>query len=262
MPQPRALVVRTAGTNCDLEAVHACRLAGAAVDLLHIRRLIEDPAPLERAHLLVLPGGFSYGDDLGAGRILANEIRSLLGDAIRAFIDSGKLVLGICNGFQVLVKAGLLAGDSGVPSVTLVTNDSDRFEDRWVHLRVESDRCPFVERGERLYLPVAHAEGKLLARDESVLDELARDDQVVLRYVDAAGSAAGYPDNPNGSMRCIAGICSPCGRILGLMPHPERHVSSLQHPSWTRRPPGEKVGEGDGLRIFRRAMEVARAELV
>lgn len=262
MSQPRALVLRTAGTNCDHEAVHACELASASVDLMHIHQLIADPAQLERYHLMILPGGFSYGDDLGAGRILANEIRFRLRDATEKFVADGKLILGICNGFQVLVKSGLLpGGESREQAVTLTYNDSNRFEDRWVHLEVVTDRCAFVERGERLYLPVAHAEGKFIPRDDQVMRDLEQNDQIVFRYVDAAGNAAAYPANPNGSVGDVAGIMDPTGRILGLMPHPDRHVNGFQHPTWTRRKERGNL-EGDGLRMFRRAVEVARAELV
>ena len=261
MSTPRILVLRTAGTNCDREAVHACELVGADVDLMHVGNLLDRPALLERYHLLLLPGGFSYGDDLGGGRILANEIRYRLGDAVRAFVADGKLVLGICNGFQVLVKAGLLpGGGDGSPTVTLADNDSARFEDRWVHLEVTSDASIFLDPGDRLYLPVAHAEGKLVARDDAVLDEIRESGRDVLRYVTDDGGPASYPDNPNGSIRGVAGLCDPTGRILGLMPHPESHVYRTQHPFWTRL--GEPAAEGDGLRLFRRAVEVARAEVV
>lgn len=265
MHEPRALVLRTAGTNCDAEAVHACRLVGCDVDLVHIRQILDDPSRLETYHLLLIPGGFSYGDDLGGGRILANEIRYRLREATEKFIADGKLVLGICNGFQVLVKAGLLPGRDGddEPTVTLTHNDSNRFEDRWVHLEVVSDRCAFVEKGERMYLPVAHAEGKFVTRDDALLGELESAGQIVFRYVDAQGGPASYPDNPNGSVGNVAGITDPTGRILGLMPHPERHVTAYQHPTWTRRRgPLNALGDGDGLAMFRRASELARSELV
>ena len=263
MGRPRALVLRTAGTNCDAEAVHACELAGAEVERLHIHRLLADPTLLERYHLLILPGGFSYGDDIGGGRILANEIRHRLAEPFERFTIEGKLVLGICNGFQVLVKSGLLPGGvpGPTPTVTLTHNDSNRFEDRWVYLKAVSDRCVFVERGEILYLPVAHAEGKFMTIDDDVTEQLRTNDQIAFVYTDAQGRTIGYPGNPNGSIHDIAGITSPNGRMLGLMPHPERHVSPYQHPSWTRRPPGPN-DEGAGLAIFRRAMELAKAELV
>jgi len=264
MTKPRVLVLRTAGTNCDLETIHAFRLAGGEVEALHINRLFEDPAKLERFHILVFPGGFTYGDDLGAGRILATEIRFRLAADLRRFIGAGKLVLGICNGFQVLVKAGILPGgpegETADGAVTLTFNESNRFEDRWVWLDAVGGSSVFVEKGRRLFLPVAHAEGRFVARDAAVLDTLRDRDQILFRYVDPDGKPCGYPGNPNGSAAAIAGITDPSGRILGMMPHPERHVARWQHPSWTRSESRDE--RGDGLEIFERAVETARRDVV
>jgi len=260
--QPRVIVLRTAGTNCDEETAYAWTLAGAIAERIHINRLIERPGLLDRYQVLTIPGGFSYGDDIAAGKILANQIVHHLADAMHAFLEAGKLILGICNGFQVLVKSGLLPnglqraadkagpGAAGRQVVTLAANDSGKFEDRWVHLRAETDRCVFLQGGERLFLPVAHAEGKLVAR-AGVLEQLRAGGYVALRYVDEAGRPGPYPVNPNGSEDDIAALTDATGRVLGLMPHPERHVHRTHHPLWTRR---EDAGEPDGLRLFRRAV--------
>ena len=251
----KTLILRTAGTNCDRETAHAFRRAGSEVDLVHVNRAIEAPEMLESYRILVFPGGFTYGDDLGAGTIFANRIRSVLLEPVRALVDRGGLVLGICNGFQILVKTGLLPaldgyGETG--AATLTANDSNHFEDRWGDLEVTSDVSPFVRRGDRIRCPVAHAEGKFVTRDEATFARLEENGQIVFRYVGRDGSAdPGYPENPNGSRHAVAGICDPTGRILGLMPHPERHLEPAHHPSWTR---GGLAEEGDGLRMFRNAV--------
>ena len=250
------LIIRTAGTNCDEETRFAFEQASSEVILLHINRVIENPTVLDRAQILALPGGFSYGDDIAAGRIHANELRTKLGDRLEQFVDDGKLVIGICNGFQILAKTGLLPGPfapDAEQTVTLTHNNSNQFEDRWVHLRADSDKSPFVRKGQTLYLPVAHGEGKFVARDRRTLDDLKGNGQVVLRYVDSDGNTgAGYPANPNGSADDIAGICDVTGRVLGLMPHPERHILPTQHPRWTREGPADV---GDGLQMFRNAVD-------
>lgn len=253
------LILRTAGTNCDIETAHAFERAGAETDLVHINRLKSREAELAPYQILTIPGGFTYGDDIAAGTILANEIRRFIFDEVRRFIAEGRLVLGICNGFQVLVKAGILpdpASARGPQQVTLTYNDSGKFEDRWTWLRiVNGDRCVFTRGIDRLlHMPVAHAEGKFIARDENVLRAIEGGGQVTLTYVDREGHPAGYPWNPNGSTAGIAGICDASGRILGMMPHPERHVDPTQHPRWTREGLEE---EGDGLAIFRNAVQFA-----
>ena len=254
MATVRALVLRTAGTNCDVETAFALEQAGSAADVIHVQRVTERPSMLDEYQILALPGGFSYGDDVAAGKVFANEMKHMLGDPLAAFVAAGKLVIGICNGFQVMVKLGLLPGPFSAgarQSVTLTYNDSNKFEDRWVYLKVDSDRCVFTRGIERLYIPVAHGEGKFVAQDEGLLDDLEANGQVVFRYVNAESEPDGYPWNPNGSQRDIAGICDPTGRILGLMPHPERHVLPTQHPRWTRE--GLKP-EGDGAAVFRNAV--------
>ena len=256
----RVVVLRTAGTNCDLETEYAFEKAGAGVERVHVNRLVETPGRLNLVHILAIPGGFSYGDDIASGKLLANEIRFRMTDEIRRFVDAGKLIIGICNGFQVLVKAGLLPGlHRGQVQSTLSFNDSGKFEDRWVYLEAEDNPCAFVKPGENMYMPVAHGEGKFVA-DSGVLREMKERQLVVFRYVGPDGvGGAGYPWNPNGSMEDIAGICDPTGRIFGLMPHPERHIEPTQHPRWTRE--GLKR-EGDGVKVFRNAVEFARVNLL
>lgn len=260
MEKPRVIVLRTAGTNCDHETAYAFRTAGADVDLVHINQLTRGEKDLSSYQILAIPGGFSYGDDISAGKILANELRYKLRKPIEQFIADGKLMIGICNGFQVMVKAGLLPGFNGisdVQEVTLYTNDSGKFECRWVYLKsIDGNRCVFTKNmKEIIYLPVAHGEGKFTAINEKVLDALESSGQVVLKYVDPEGGYGGYPWNPNGSDRNIAGICDSTGRVFGLMPHPERYITRYNHPRWTR----EKLREeGDGLIIFRNAIEHAK----
>jgi phosphoribosylformylglycinamidine synthase len=254
------LVLRTAGTNCDLETEAAFELAGAAAERVHILRLREAPERLREADILALPGGFSYGDDLGAGRILGTELTRFLLDEVRALVERGGLVIGICNGFQVLVRAGLLPGGVGeagttpAQTATLALNRQGCFECRWIHVRVDSGRSPWLTEGAQLALPIAHAEGRFVA-PEAELDRLEAAGQLVLRYTRADGSAPeAFPDNPNGSQRHVAGACDPTGRILGLMPHPERYTAFHHHPAWTRREEAERFREGEGLSIFRNAV--------
>ncbi|MBN1911557.1 MAG: phosphoribosylformylglycinamidine synthase I [Pirellulales bacterium] len=259
MTQPNVLILRAPGTNCDRETMFAFEKAGAKAERLHVNRVLEDPAVIERFQILCLPGGFSYGDDVAAGRILGNQIQHHLADTMTAFKDAGKLILGICNGFQILIKSGVLLepdADEGLPA-TLTWNDSGRFEDRWVELGVEGDKCVFLRGIQRMYLPVAHAEGKFVTRSAQVLDRLDTAGQLVLRYRRLPGGTAGgngsvpFPDNPNGSMGDVAGVCDSTGRVLGLMPHPERHVDPTHHPRWTR---SETDATSDGLAVFTNAV--------
>jgi len=256
MATPKALVLRAAGTNCDRETLYALELAGFAAQRVHVFRLMETPAMLKEYQFLVIPGGFSYGDDVAAGKILANQMLHRLCEPLNEFLADGKLVLGICNGFQVMLKSGLLPWGSVSPDkahsdATMAWNDSGRFEGRWVHLACCSDKCLFLPSGETIALPIAHGEGKFVPRDPAVLRKLHEGDQVVVRYADARGNPGGYPVNPNGSVDDIAGICDSTGRMLGLMPHPERFVRITQHPRWTR----SGVGRADGMVLFQRAFD-------
>lgn len=259
MINPKVLILRTAGTNCDAETAAAFQLAGAETALVHIQNLIAGKVNLADYQILAIPGGFSYGDDISAGILLAVEMKHKLTDALNRFVANGKLILGICNGFQVLVRTGLLPGIH--PSIrdtpdmqqraTLTMNTSAKFECRWVDLATEESVCVFT-RGitSRMYLPVAHAEGRFTA-PSNVLEALALNKQVVFRY-----ARSEYPHNPNGSAVDIAGICDPTGRIFGLMPHPERFLMTWNHPRWTRLADTEEngSGEGDGLAIFKNAV--------
>jgi phosphoribosylformylglycinamidine synthase I len=254
MAKPRVLILRAPGTNCDAETQFAFEKAGAVAERLHIRRLRERPTALMRYQILVLPGGFTYGDDVAAGKILANQLAHFLGDSLRRFRDAERLILGICNGFQALLKAGLLMPpDEEGPIATLAPNRSGKFEERWVTLHVTPGRCPFLTGLERLYLPVAHGEGRFLCRREWELKGLQQTGQACLRYIDPQGGPAVYPLNPNGSQGDVAGLCDATGRVLGLMPHPERYVLPTQHPRWTRE---GLVDEGAGLTLFRNAVRV------
>lgn len=266
MSQPNILILRAPGTNCDAETAFAFERAGGKSQRIHLNRLLERSDMLADYQVLCIPGGFSYGDDVAAGRIFANQIRHHLADTLSAFRDSGKLILGICNGFQVLIKCGLLdTDDSQGPAATLTWNDSGRFIDCWVPLQVRAEGPPCVCLAgiERLNLPVAHAEGKFVTRDVETLDRLQQSGQLVLRYGSAADNACGLHGNPNGSLRDVAGICDRTGRVFGLMPHPERHIDPTQHPSWTRQQDSPvqaslthaDQAEGDGLQVFRNAVE-------
>ncbi len=254
MSKVRTLILRAPGTNCDGETVFAFQQAGAAVSLVHINELIHHQQRLSDYQIMVIPGGFTYGDDIAAGKVLANELRLKLGEDIQRFIEDGGLILGICNGFQVLVKAGFLpeSADGSSSLLTLAANDSGKFECRWVHLGVNKESpCVFTRGINSMYLPVAHAEGKVVA-DPKVLPDL----NIVLYFTDEQGNnKAGYPDNPNGSVGNIAGICDASGRIFALMPHPERYIRSTQHPQWTRQPTKEY---GDGFHIFLNAVQWAK----
>ncbi|MEI8176354.1 MAG: phosphoribosylformylglycinamidine synthase I [Candidatus Omnitrophota bacterium] len=261
MSKIKVIVLRAAGTNCDQETAFAFEKVGAVAELVHINRLINGDKDLKDYQILAIPGGFTYGDDIASGKILANELRYKLEYDIERFIKKGKLIIGICNGFQVLVKAGLLPGLTGAGQIesTLTLNDSARFEARWVYLKKENSQCVWT-RGipELLYLPVAHGEGKFTAKDETVLRLLDSEGLVAFRYVDQNGKYAGYPANPNGSADHIAGICDQTGRIFGLMPHPERYIEHTQHPRWTRQ---GSAKEGDGLAIFRSGVDYAKKSL-
>ena len=262
MSTPRVLILRAPGTNCDRETAYAFEKAGGKPDFVHINRLLEDPSLPAQYQVLCLPGGFSYGDDIAAGKILANQIRHHLQETLPNFKAAGKLILGICNGFQILIKSGVLLPDEPRlgPPATLTWNDTAKFEDRWVHLAATPGPCVFLRGIEQMYLPIAHAEGKFVTRSTEALSHLRSHQQLVLRYCDDAGASPDatlpFPINPNGSVANIAGICDETGRVFGLMPHPERHIDPTHHPRWTR---GEGREGGDGLAVFRNAIEYFRS---
>ena len=286
MTDMRVLVLRAAGINCDEEVMHCWRLVGAKPTLVHVNALARDPSMLDDVDLVTIPGGFSYGDDLAAGTILAQRILHDLTEALRRLVDRGGGILGVCNGFQVLVKTGLLpGGDFSSDQVTLTSNDSARFEARWVRLEIGTDRCPFLnpsnenarrdasraagfspredptassastgnqedDRHSYLELPVEHAEGKVVTSSDTVTRRLEAAGHIALRYVDANGRCDVYPANPNGSVAGIAGLCDSTGRIFGLMPHPDRFFDPTHHPLWTR---CRSTRTPDGLTVFQNA---------
>ena len=254
MSQSKILILRAPGTNCDQETGFAFEAAGGVVSYVHINQLVKSPSLLTNAQILCLPGGFSFGDDIAAGRILASQMQSRLSDAIDQFREAGKLILGICNGFQILIKSGFLlpADDDGLPA-TLTWNDSGRFLDLWVNLKSDNSKCVFLRDVEQMYLPIAHAEGKFVPRNESILDALQSNHQLALKYCRPGGlnGHVPYPHNPNGSTAHVAGVCDATGRIFGLMPHPERHIDPTHHPRWTREGLADK---GDGMIIFENAV--------
>lgn len=258
----KVAILFAAGTNCDSETAYAFELAGAKVDLVHINQVKTKRKSLANYAILAIPGGFTYGDYIAAGRILAAELKFGLSEDIEKFIRDDKLIIGICNGFQVLVKAGILPGNDGYfkdQTVTLDANDSNRYEDRWVYLKnVKGNRCLFTNGIEALlYIPVAHAEGKFIPKNEKILKQIKANRQVVLTYVDEQGRKAGYPYNPNGSIENIAGICDPTGRIFGLMPHPERFLQANFHPHWHR----QASVEPQGRFIYQNAVNYVRKNL-
>ncbi|RPF49865.1 phosphoribosylformylglycinamidine synthase [Thermodesulfitimonas autotrophica] len=255
--RPPVMVLRTDGTNCDVETAYAFEAAGGAPRLVHVNQLRAGREKLTDYRVLVIPGGFSYGDDVHSGKILAVELTSFLREEIESFVAAGGLVLGICNGFQVLVRTGLLPfGEVGPIRATLMVNDSARFECRWVRLRVEESPCVFTRgaAGRVVTFQAAHGEGKFFT-DPATLNKIERQGLVVFRYVDAAGRPTQqYPDNPNGSLGAIAGITDPTGRIMGLMPHPERNILPHHHPNWRRL----RSSYPDGRFVFENAVAAAR----
>ncbi|GAB7026087.1 phosphoribosylformylglycinamidine synthase subunit PurQ [Geotalea toluenoxydans] len=271
MAKAKALIITGNGTNCEMEAAHACRLGGFdEARIAHISDLLSGEIRLDDFHFLNLTGGFLDGDDLGSAKAQANRLRYAktqggnehLFEQLQRFIDDGKLVLGVCNGFQLLVKMGLLPGfaNNGRQQVaTLTFNDSGRFQDRWVYLKNNTaSNCIFtrgVEKG--LYLPIRHGEGKFVVDGPETLERIEKGNLAVLVYSDPAYTSATmeFPLNPNGSVNAIAGISSESGRIMGLMPHPEAFVNRIQHPRWTREDLPE---DGDGLVLFRNAAEYVK----
>ncbi|MCX8082479.1 MAG: phosphoribosylformylglycinamidine synthase I [bacterium] len=253
MVKPRVLILRVGGTNCDRETEWAFALAGGIPERVHINRLKDGSKKLNNYQILVIPGGFSYGDDISAGKVLANEIRHNLREEIKRFIEDKKPVIGICNGFQVLVKSGIFPWE-GRQVVSLGWNDSARFEDRWVYLKIEKTVSPFFkDMPPVIKLPVAHAEGKFIPKNKAVLERIEKGRLVIFRYCDADGNPAEYPFNPNGSINNIAGISSPDGLIVGMMPHPERAILKYYYPDWQNKRTKEEAGYG--LIFFRNVVK-------
>ncbi|MCL4110373.1 UNVERIFIED_CONTAM: hypothetical protein GTU68_027764 [Idotea baltica] len=223
-------------------------MAGATSERIHLFRLLENPDLLKDFQILCIPGGFSYGDDIGAGVIFSRQLRGQLNDAMREFLQADKLVLGICNGFQTILKAGLLMRRD---QITLTWNNSGRYTDRWVKLKVAGSNSVFMKDMDEFEVPIAHAEGRIAVSDDSVLQQLRSNQQISLCYWNDEASILPEPCNPNGSLANIAGLSDETGRVLGLMPHPERYLFATQHPQWTRR---ELRGDGEGLKLFTNAV--------
>lgn len=257
----KVLVLYGYGINCDNETGQGFKMARATAEKVHINELISGDRRLKNYQILALPGGFSFGDDISAGKVLANKFKYNLREELNDFIGDGKLIIGICNGFQAMVKLGILpALDKNYEKekVTLTFNDSGRFEDRWVYLKInQKSNCIWTQNIKNLYLPVRHGEGKFISKNKKVRETLNKQNQIVMQFVDDEGGLADYPFNPNGSEDSIAGICDKTGRIFGLMPHPEGFLFSQNHPRWTR----EKIKEGEGLKIFKNAVEFVKNKL-
>lgn len=247
--KPRVLILHANGTNRDLDVSHAFELAGAQSEIIHLNQLRTNKTNWQDYQILAIPGGFSYADVLGAGRVFSLDLRTYFTDEINAFINSGKPVIGICNGFQVLVKTGLLPDmQNKQTDATLTFNAQGQFECRWTTLLPQSKKCLWTKTLEEpIYCPVAHGEGNFTLQNTDLFTSLKQNDQIALCYANDQQQLANsvYPFNPNGSIADIAGVCNLQGNVLGLMPHPEDHILPYQHPRWTR---GEKGNSG--LRLF------------
>ncbi len=253
--KPKTLILRSPGTNCDVETAYAFELAGSDTVAIHINELLLDPDRLLDYQILCLPGGFSYGDDIAAGKVLSTQMENQLADHLREFHGRGNLILGICNGFQVLIKSGLLfANEVEGPPATLTWNASGRYINTWVPLTFDDKLCVFLHGLDELRLPIAHAEGRFVAGNQQALQYMEVNHQLAVKYGVDRGKDPGpalRPENPNGSMGDVAGVCDETGRIFGLMPHPERYIDPTQHPSWTRN--GSTPGIC-GLAVFENAV--------
>jgi len=259
--KPKVLILYGYGINCDNETQYGFELSGAKAEKVHVNQLISGGKTLKDYQILAIPGGFSFGDDIGAGKVLATKIKSNLAEEFLEFTKAGRLIIGICNGFQVMVKLGILPGfdgDYNKQEITLTFNDSGRFEDRWVYLKInQKSPCVWTRGIESIYLPIRHGEGKFVSRNEEIEERLIKQNQIVAQYTDEKGNLSSYPFNPNGSELNVAGVCDETGRIFGLMPHPEGFLFPQNHPRWTR----EKIEEGKGLKIFKNAVNFVKNEL-
>ncbi|MHA1368710.1 MAG: phosphoribosylformylglycinamidine synthase I [Promethearchaeota archaeon] len=254
MKTSKAIILMFPGSNCHIETKLALEIAGFSVSIIHINELIRGDESLEDYHLLALVGGFSYGDDIASGKVAANKLIFRLKDAIIEFAKE-KLIIGICNGFQILVKTGLLPAVNNKLEIqaTLTNNDIGHFYCNWVYLKnVNKSRCIFTKGIDTIQLPVAHGEGKFMVKDMKILDDMIKNDQIVFKYMKPDGSLANgeFYFNPANSYMDIAGICDPTGRILGMMPHPERYIYSINHPQWTL---DGNLANRNGLLIFKNA---------
>jgi phosphoribosylformylglycinamidine synthase I len=260
--KPAVLVITGHGLNCESESRTAWEWAGATVELVHLNDLLAGPAQLHRFQVLMFIGGFSFGDHMGSGLVMALRMRNAMADDLLRFIGEGRLVMGVCNGFQVLVQMGLLPGLGGSylsRRLALMQNDCGAFQNRWVELKCESTSpCIFTRGIDRIALPVRHGEGKIFATDLTVLEAVEASGGVACRYIDPGTGKPTqvFPWNPNGSQQAIAGLCDPTGRVFGMMPHPEAYLLAENHPTWEidRHRLGNPM-KGEGLRLFRNAVE-------
>ncbi len=248
MAEVKVLILRAAGTNCEMETAYAFEQAGGKVDIRHINYIKDNKNLISDYNIISIPGGFTYGDDISAGMIFAMQFNLYLQDEIKNFVEKGGVILGICNGFQVLVKSGILPDMDFNQKVSLVFNTAGKFIDRWVYLKVENkNNIFFKDLPDIIMLPIAHAEGRFIG-DKEIIENIENNNQAVLKYVDEKGSYSSYPYNPNGSINNIAGITDKTGRVFGLMPHPERFIFKEQSPEWLNNrdkvtPFGKKIFE-------------------
>ena len=263
------LIITGYGLNCEKETAIAFQNCGARPDLIHLADLLDQSEKLLDYHILVFVGGFSFGDHLGAGTVLANRLKFRLGKELRDFIDQGKLVLGICNGFQTMTRLGLvpaLTPSLFEPEIALAPNDSGVFWDDWVTLIGNpKSPCVFTQGLDKIELPVRHGEGKFIAKDSKTLEIIEKKNLVALRYAHPHNlrSTNEFPFNPNGSLNAIAGICDPTGRIFGLMPHPEAYLSPYNHPNWvSKKLEGILEDKGAGQKIFQNATDFVASEII
>lgn len=264
----RVLIVTGLGLNCEVETEEAFRMVGASPERVHLLDLLDETAPrrLTDYQILAFVGGFAFGDHLGAGFVFANKIRWRLYDPLVKFIERGGLAFGVCNGFQTMVRLGMLPGFDGdyrTPRATLAPNDRVGYRDAWVKLSFDPDSpCVWTHGLTSLDLPARHGEGKFLAESETVLERMESGHQVSARYVDPDGNPTqDWPWNPNGSPGAVAGVCDPTGRLFGMMPHPDAYLYPFQHPQWSRwRHEGRVPDEGGGLAIFRNGVDFAAAQ--
>ncbi len=255
MTKPRVAILKAEGTNFDEETKWAFDLAGGRADIILMSEVLQKPQILFKYQLLDLPGGFSYGDDLYSGKIWANEILSYLSDVIQKFISKNGIIIGVCNGFQVLVRAGLLPG-FGKPNenIGLIFNQRQKFECRWIKIKFQKSNCIFLKKDLIGFLPVEHGEGRFIVKNKTILERLKKNGQIVVEYVDSRNlPSKSYPDNPNGSTLAIAGISDTTGQIFGMMPHPEHHMVYYQYPNWRT----EKV-DPIGFQIYKTAIDYLR----
>ena len=261
--RPSVAVLSGFGINCETETMAVFEMAGASSERVHVNRLVNGELSLSNYDIMAIPGGFSFGDHLGSGRLMGNRLRFGLRSQVREFVKAGKPVIGICNGFQVLVKMGLLPGDEDVSLIqtaSLALNDSGHYEDRWVTLEIDQNSpCIWTKGIKRMRVPVRHGEGKFVTDNRPLMDEWEDKGQIAVRYVDPdseypslSRDVLPYPTSPNQSWRNIAGVCDPSGLVFGLMPHPEANHSTWLGATWTREDVNH--GEGEGMALFRNAV--------